>query len=512
MRRIGGYSAIPPMRSARSLPLLAAGTVLLLILGAVTLFWRTESTPPAAREASAAVALSAVAGAAEAPPRAERVMPLDSPVPIPAPSAAPSPFIDTLFDMGRAEAAAPASSRVCSVHGRVLDHADIGIASLTVKLYRGREEQQAETDAEGRFAFKDLQRGMYRVCVDRASMPAGMCLLPPWNQQLGGHDERDAIGMYGTAFRLTDDSDPEVDLRVFPAGTVRGRLIDAQEQPIINAVVGIQTADGIHDAARSDATGAFVFDEAYPGAYATSVDLSRSQAGEASAPLPLHFELAPGGTVVLDDLVAGVGGHILRGTVTDLAGQPVAGLGVLCQEETDALYRLRWQVVTDANGGYELGRLPSTMLVLSLGAEDRDRPPESRLLAEIVAPIRVDTRDAPEAVELRVVTVAARHPFHVRGIVQIDDAWAESNGVGWTARTEVRESGQAGARPLVMPPLSWQLHSTERTSRFSWACATPHQEVEFRTVLTGRDGQEHERLATVTPSADGTQEVLLRFP
>ena len=47
---------------------------------------------------------------------------------------------------------------------------------------------------------------------------------------------------------------------------------------------------------------------------------------------------------------------------------------------------------------------------------------------------------------------------------------------------------------------------------FTWTCATPHTEVEFRAVLRKQDGTEIERLATVTPSADGTLDVLLRFP
>lgn len=510
------------MHPSRSLPLLVAGGALLLLAG-VALLWLSE--PGADGRLANAAEAGATRLAARGTSRESRGSARADPEPLDASlgaaalrptEGAPSALAEEAARVEPAAASANAdASSACAVHGRVLDHTGAGLAALTVQLFRGRDELRAETDAEGRFAFRDLRRGTYRLCIDGASLPAGLRLLPPWKQQLTRRYAGEATGVYGTAFRLDDASDPEVNLRVFQAGTVRGRVLDSRRQPIINALVAIHSAEGMQDAAHTDVSGRFVFDEAYPGAYVTSVDLSRARAGEALAPQPLQFELRPGGEVQLEDLVAGIGGHRLRGLVVDLEGRPVPGLELLIQEDSDVLYRLRWTVVTGADGRFELERLPSAALLLSVGAAELDLPREQRLLHENPAPIAVDTRGAPETIDLPPITVQARHPALVRGEVRIDTLWAARQGTGWAPRIELRASGQDAPRSLDLGPLpaDWPDDPSGIISRsFTWTCATPHPPVQFRAVLKDRRGVEHEALAQWTPVADATQPLLLTFP
>jgi hypothetical protein len=127
-------------------------------------------------------------------------------------------------------------------------------------------------------------------------------------------------------------------------------------------------------------------------------------------------------------------------------------------------------------------------------------------------------RQSPEAVELRPVTVSARHPFHVRGRVEIDRqwAWAEQLDPDGAPRVEVRERGEALWRPLAISPPTrseWpDAVDTAAPRSFAWSCATPHAQIEFRALLTKQDRSVVERLVAVTPSADGTQDVRLAFP
>lgn len=297
-----------------------------------------------------------------------------------------------------------------SVRGRVIDQDDVPVASARVSLYRGQVKAERETDAAGRFAFDGLGIGVYRLYVEGRSLPEGF--LPPWRQEIPREVAGRPSGIFGTALRLTKDDDREVDLRVFAAGSVRGRLVGSGGEPIAGTVVFIRSTSGVTHAARTDAEGCFVLAKVYPGAYSTCVKLGPDHAvSAASAPLPLHFDLAPGELRVLADLVTSAGGHILRGSVVDETGQPVVGLGVMCQEAPDTGHASLWETVTDERGRYELGRVPSSALVVSVGPDESKRPQGSALISREVRPILVDTRGAPDVVDLGVSEVEATTLF-----------------------------------------------------------------------------------------------------
>src|SRR5262249_33665700 len=137
--------------------------------------------------------------------------------------------------------------------------------------------------------------------------------------------------VFGTSVRLAQAAQQEVELRVFAASSVSGRVVASGGEPMANAVVSIRSPSGIVQSARTDALGGFALARAYPGRYSTSVKLAPQPGSAAAAPLPQQFDLAPREERVLPDLVAGAGGHVLRGTALDQDGRPVAGLAVACE-------------------------------------------------------------------------------------------------------------------------------------------------------------------------------------
>lgn len=398
-----------------------------------------------------------------------------------------------------------------SVRGRVIDDGDVGVASVKVSLYRGQVKQGSETDPAGRFSFEGLERGSYRLYVDGRSLPDG--LLPPWRQQVPREVAGRPTGIFGTAFRLTDGAEREVDLRVFAAGSVRGRLVGPQGQPIEDTPVTIRSSSGVTHSVRTDADGRFAIANVYPGEYSTIVKLRAEREGfAASTPLPIRFDLAAGESRVLAELVAGVGGHILRGSVVDQTGGPVAGLAVVCEAATHAEAASRWESVTDVAGRFEIGRVPSTELVVTVGPDECSKAAGIARISKRVVPMEVDARAAPDVLELGRVEVEASHPFRVLGHVRVDPAWVEANGLQrWTIRIDATTLGEARSR------IGDVVHADARSDlrgkdSFKWGCAMPHPPIELTVVLRGAQGALHERSYIVQPASDATQELLVAFP
>jgi hypothetical protein len=398
-----------------------------------------------------------------------------------------------------------------SVRGRVIDQDGVGVAWAKVSLYRGQAKAETVTDPRGGFAFDGLESGVCRLYVDARSLPDGF--LPPWRQQVPREATGNPTGIFGTALRLANGEEREVDLRVFAAGSVSGRLVGPLGEPIENSLVSICSSVGVTHSTRTDAGGFFAMANVYPGSYSTIVKLGAERAGlAASSPLPIRFELEAGERRVLPDLQAGVGGHILRGSIVDEAGRPVAGLSVVCEEAMHSVPGSRWETVTDDAGRFELGRVPSAELVVTVGLDECSKPEGLARISKRVAPIAVDARAEADVLDLGVVEVEASHPFRLVGRVRVDPAWAEANRFErWTVRVDGREFGEPRSRNVVSE-FSAARPDRHSLGEFTWGCATPHAPIELTVVLRDVQGVEHERSQIVHPTADTTREVLVAFP
>jgi hypothetical protein len=405
--------------------------------------------------------------------------------------------------------AVPVASGV--VRGRVLDQDDVVVADVTVSLYRGQDKQHAQTDGAGWFHFAELRPGLYRLYVEQRSLPEGY--LAPWRQQVAREAEERPTGIYGTALRLTAGAERAVDLRVFAAGSVRGLVVGKSGDPVSGALVSVQSPTGVSDAARTDDEGRFLLGRLYPGTYTMSVRPGGAgDDADAAAPLPVRFELFPRQVLSLPAVVMGAGGHILAGTVVDLTGRPVQGLPVVCREQGEGEDGHEWETRTDEAGRFRIGRVPATALIVEVDPRSSADAGAPARIREAAAPLHVQTRGAPEEVELGVIAVDASRPFRIVGHVHIDQIWARTHGFeSWQARVDVPGAGApaAGEHEPVRPESDSPVHAA---GDFTWSCATPHPDVELTVVLRRPVGDEHVWRQRVQPAADETRELIVTIP
>lgn len=414
------------------------------------------------------------------------------------------------------ETAEPVGKGLASVHGRVLDGGDAGVPGVGVQLHRGAVVQRAVSDARGAFAFEGLARGVHGLLVDPASLPPGW--LPPWKQHLPREYDGHATGVFGTVFRVDDDGDHEIDLRVFLGGTVSGRLVDSQGRPLAGELIELRSGGDLKHAGRTLETGAFRIERVYPGSWTALARLSTTMKNaDSSAPLPRHFELRPGQQHALPDLVADAGGHVLTGRVLDRSdGAPVAGLRITCREAPDERHASHWETRTDEAGRFRLGRVPSSALLLAIEPDEAGVPPGGERLARPVEPRRVFTQGAPPELDVGTIEVEDRRPFAVRGSVRIDPDWADEHDLrAANVSIAARVLGEVAWSPVAARESD---RSEERNgggherASFSWACATPHAAIEFRIRLESDGVDVVERLVVVEPRAAASENLIVSFP
>jgi hypothetical protein len=146
------------------------------------------------------------------------------------------------------EPALRVAGRVTQVRGR------LGLADATVVWMQGGERRTARSDARGDFQFDDASPGPARLRVShRGFAPANLELTVPDT----GHAER--------AYEL-----PPIDL--IEAGSVSGRVVDAEGEPVRGARVGVGVVPAFLPAstepggiAQSDADGQFRLEDVPAG-------------------------------------------------------------------------------------------------------------------------------------------------------------------------------------------------------------------------------------------------------
>jgi|GEM_PF-2385882 len=485
------------MRSRRTLAICAAG-LLLVLLAMLWLLRTDEDSPPLSMPHAQEL---------ESPPVAVDLPPVHSRAAQAAPPMVPRP---SAVDEAPVPQALPiaAESSLGSVHGRVLDDEGVGVAFVSVNLFSGHERRGGHTNAAGKFAFGDLSPGLYRLHVDGRSLGAG--LLPPVQQQLSREYEGHATGIGGTVFRVADANPVEIDLRVFAAGVVRGRVVDSAGRSLHAVSVEIRSESMGMWQTVTGAQGAFEFSPAYPGRYSACAPVAfESGFDEAANPLPITFDVAARQTVVLPDLQAGSGGHVLQGLVVDAGGHPLPAIGVTCREVGNPAV---WQTWTRPDGHYEIGRVPSARLVLAIGSNDAWLISSGSDIASGPIEIQVDTQGAPDTVDVGATTMQVSGLFAVTGDIKVDTNWANIlEFQWWNSRVDVRpadeSTGTSVARLLTSPRII-RLPSTS----FLWQCDTPHPDVVLTVVLQEPDGTEHEHAETIRPEADQKRKIEVNFP
>ena len=197
----------------------------------------------------------------------------------------------------------------------------------------------ATSDDEGRFMVTGLPPGRYIYSAQNDTHAD----VPTQGDEYSNREIELAPGASATA----------EDFNMLQRATVRGRVIGPDGKPVAGAMVGCQAVSANHydciDVVYTDADGRF---ELRPGHFKYShhgLEAFHPLAGGAD----LNFndlQLEPGKVVEGVDLQLG-GTVIIRGTVTDAQGNPLAG--VLCSYPGPVTRTDR----TDAQGRYDLGRV-----------------------------------------------------------------------------------------------------------------------------------------------------------
>ena len=207
-------------------------------------------------------------------------------------------------------------SREVAVEGRVLAPDGRGAANVAVRLARGAQPIEAESDGAGRFRFAGLPEGRYRVWAFRGEQASGAAVA-----------DRVGAGPF-----------PPIDLVLAPAAVLGGRVVNAASGRgvVADVVLVADDPDEPPRAARSDADGRFRIEgvpfgrwtaDAHAPGY-LSADAIRFLAASDYAPL---IQLEPG--VAVSGRVVDADGHPLEGAAVLARGQSADGAG---QEISDA--------------------------------------------------------------------------------------------------------------------------------------------------------------------------------
>lgn len=257
-----------------------------------------------------------------------------------------------------------------AVEGRVVDERGAPVAGARVRFSGASDWSQqgderydgAVSDATGAFAFEALPAGSFRFVATHASHAPGTSALVT----LDGTSRRDGVTITLAA-----------------GAVVRGRVVDAANQPVASARVRVGVAANprvmVFDPPRqayTDATGAFAI-EGLPRRELSIVALHETGASESRA---VDATAGDVGDVTLTIDVTGT----IAGVVIDPEGQPIEGVQVSAgpsfgdnRTRVDfSQWRLRGfpQELTDAGGRFTLtGLAPGTYTLSARRSTGRGR-------------------------------------------------------------------------------------------------------------------------------------------
>ncbi len=262
------------------------------------------------------------------------------------------------------------------MRGQVLDPAGNPVSHAFVVRVGPGDQVVATSDNQGQFVIAPEAGDLEVVAVHNQFAPS-----PP--------------------SRLLAKGGPPVVLRVGAGGSIAGRVVDGQGQPVANAHLGIDSAhyDGPAVAipqragGRSGTDGSFVVGPLRPGQFTLRADAPGKAPGYAK-----DIRVAGGATVSGITIVLG-GGATVRGRITQKAnGQPVAQARVTLLDVRPGLEP--GNATTDADGNYVIGGVGAGLHTLRVDHPDYRAELTSGLQTgdsgEVVRDVQLSARQAGE--------------------------------------------------------------------------------------------------------------------
>ncbi len=225
--------------------------------------------------------------------------------------------------------------------GKPLAAARIGVRRMGAGESDQRPPAPITADAAGRYHFPDVPAGTHRFRFTVAGYPPVM-----------------REGVVVQAGRPT----PGIDVRLQEGLTLRGKVVKPDGAPAAGALVRVSQGDGA-EAVRSDtvagADGVFTLAGLAAGAGTARASLPDAPAGKAAVTLP-----QAAGALLEVNLPNPV---IVRGTLRDAAGKPVAGARIYCYRMAtmpDPDEQNYYDNQTDATGAFRIpGQAPGTVQI-----------------------------------------------------------------------------------------------------------------------------------------------------
>ena len=415
------------------------------------------------------------------------------------------------------------AERLATISGILRDqHGDtLGPARLQLRNEDDREEIGISVGADGRWLLEGVPPGAYLIGAEK--LPDGY--VPSWDQweprvstRLRPEDRAQSGPVptpdYG-AVAVVVDPDAAVsgvELTVYLAARVAGRLLDGDGDPVVDTDVRLRGAErgyeNMHRDTRTDAHGEFRVDDLWPGTYELVAYPGReigSQAlTQASFPLVGVF----GGSEEWMEIRLGVGGCRVRGRVVDDEGAPFAGLKVLCYRTPGTWSEQVACVVTDEEGRFELRRMSPGNFGLNVGhgAFRFGADLGENRIARWVGAIYFELESDGEAIELEDIVAIRSRPFVLKGRVvptRRDDSPRD-------VRLKLRWSAAAQFDPDQKLVDKSRTVSVGEDGSFTWWCETPHPNVELH--VSHRSGRLPSRVIPITPERGVERETVVEYP
>ena len=249
--------------------------------------------------------------------------------------------------------------------GRIVDAAGRPVAEVKIILFNQQtylDQQEATTNAEGRFEIRHLSPGAYMLTAY--------------------HPERTGLEMLPVEVPPAPPSVDLGDLKLPADGAIEGRVTDSQGKPVEGAEVHVNESQNL-EASLNLTLGEGLVGQPSLRSLRTGPDGSFRAKGLKSGGL---FDLRVQHPDYAEATVAGVevptqdpvrielkAGHGLTGRVVDAGGKPVAGASVAWIERTGGIAGLfgsrRPLGVTNAEGRFQTSGLPAGNLDLEVSAE-----------------------------------------------------------------------------------------------------------------------------------------------
>ena len=399
-----------------------------------------------------------------------------------------------------------------TVHGRLVTEfglaPDRGKVELRERDGQGRS-RTADVDREGRFGLA-VEPGTWSCLV--SELPPEF--LPPYQQEVPPPTSVDApAGFFGHPIEVPEGVESiDVEVRVFRASSVTGRVLGSDGQPVAGVFVGLLSVRpdlvskrlaGPQVTGETNALGEFRADRVYPGLSRARVYI-RADHPEAGTPRPYPQEFVVVEGSATDLIIElGAGPWTLGGVVVDQDGEPFPNLELLVYHHSEHVAvglgqaRFSWndavvESATDGRGRFSIRGLETGSYGIQVGHRSYD--PHAGIGGSLLGgwPETVRVRVDGEVDALRVTAYRTR-PFTLRLVatetapilaatVSTNLAWVPpDHELSPERRREVEEARKLGIELEEDPDAVHLLPDGD--GGLVWRCETPHVPVRLRMTL-----------------------------